>query len=47
MINAMHGLMVGVFKHLEITSKLDLDIMIKYMECILIVPVQKILQVLI
>ena len=30
MINVMHDIMFEVFKHLEITSKLDLDSSIKY-----------------
>ena len=35
MVRAMRDLIVGVFKHLEITSKLDLDLRIKYTEQIL------------
>ena len=45
-INAMHYRTVVVFEHLEITSKIDLDIMIKYNECILIGSALKNQQVL-
>ena len=40
-INAMRDLTVGAFEHLEITSKLDLYIRIKYMERILRGPAIK------
>ena len=32
MINMMRDLTIGVFGHLEITSKIDLDLRIKYTE---------------
>ena len=35
MIHTMRDLTVGVFKHLEITSKTDVDKRINYTECIL------------
>ena len=38
MINVMRNLMVGLFGHLDINSKLDLDIGIKYTKRILRVP---------
>ena len=41
MINAIRNLTVEVYKHLEISSKLDLDLRIKYTERILKVPVLK------
>ena len=41
MLNSMHDLTVGVFKHLEITYKLDFGISIKYMERILRGPALK------
>ena len=41
MINAIRDLMVGVFEHLYINSKMDLDIIIKYMERILKGPILK------
>ena len=41
MINTMHDLTVGVFKHLEIKSKLALDLRIKYTEGILRRPALK------
>ena len=37
-INMMHDLTVGVLGHQDITSKLDLDLRIKYTERILIRP---------
>ena len=35
MANAMHYLMVGIFEHLKITAKTDVDQRSKYKECIL------------
>ena len=41
MINTVRDLTVGVFGHLEITSKLDIDLMIKYIERIICVSAVK------
>ena len=40
-INVVCDLTVGLFKHMDITSNLDLDISIKYMERIMRVPALK------
>ena len=40
-INVVCDLTVGLFKHMDITSNLDLDISIKYMELILRGPALK------
>ena len=41
MISAMCDLMVGVFEHLDITSIMNVDVMIKYTEHIMRGPTLK------
>ena len=42
LINAMHDLTVKVFKHMEITSKFEPGLIIKYTDFILLVSYLKI-----
>ena len=41
MVNAMRDLIVGIFEHLDITSKTYIDTRVKYKECILEGPALK------